>query len=122
VSVWIATCTSNDPLRVRQQSIAAGVDPQSSCSFNPIAPAADLLARPSGRDVLPLPRTRSSSAGVGRLQHQLDVSRAGVHVVAFVPVAGPVPPADERGNPTGQRIVNLLRADASGYASRFPRP
>jgi len=39
VSVWIITCTSNLSATVKQQSIAAGVVPQSSCNFNAQAPA-----------------------------------------------------------------------------------
>ena len=35
----------------------------------------------------------------------------GVHVVAFVPVAGPVPPPTNVVTPRGERLVGLLRAD-----------
>ena len=39
VSVWMVTCTSSPSATERQQSIAAGVVPQSSCSLRPMAPA-----------------------------------------------------------------------------------
>ena len=39
VSVWMVTCTSSPSATERQQSMAAGVVPQSSCSFSPMAPA-----------------------------------------------------------------------------------
>src|SRR5439155_1103760 len=38
VSVWMVTCTSSPSAAVRQHSMAAGVVPQSSCSFSPTAP------------------------------------------------------------------------------------
>ncbi len=93
VSVWIATCTSNSSATVRQQSIAAGVVPQSSCSFRPMAPASICSTRPRGSLALPLPSRpkfigSASSASYIRARYH----GPGVHVVALVPVAGPVPP------------------------------
>ncbi len=93
VSVWMATCTSISSATPRQQSMAAGVVPQSSCSFNPIAPARTCSRNASGRLALPLPRNprfigkASAAASIVCMCHG-----PGVHVVAAVPVAGPVPP------------------------------
>ena len=39
VSVWMVTWTSSPSAIPRQQSMAAGVVPQSSCSLRPTAPA-----------------------------------------------------------------------------------
>ena len=64
--------------RARQQSIAAGVVPQSSCSFRPIAPARICSTRPFGqRRVALAGEADVERQRVGRLQHQLDVPRAG---------------------------------------------
>ena len=67
--------------------------PQSSCSFRPQAPAS--ICSTSGGIVaaLPLPRKpkfigQASAASSMRAMFQAP----GVQVVAFVPVAGPVPP------------------------------
>ena len=93
VSVWIATCTSIASATERQQSIAAGVVPQSSCSFRPIAPARTCSRNASGRLAFPLPRKprfigkASAADNIACMCHG-----PGVHVVAAVPVAGPVPP------------------------------
>ena len=52
--------------------------PQSSCSFRPIAPAANLLVEPFGpRRVALAEEAEVHRQRVGRLQHQLDVPRAG---------------------------------------------
>ena len=93
VSVWIATCTSYRSATLKQVSMAAGVVPQSSCSFSPMAPASTCSFNPSGSDELPLPRKprligKPSAASSMRWMFQ----GPGVQVVAFVPVAGPVPP------------------------------
>ena len=93
VSVWIATCTSLSSATPRQQSIAAGVVPQSSCSFSPQAPAATCSRSGSGSELLPLPKKPrltgySSAASSMRARFQAP----GVQVVARVPCAGPVPP------------------------------
>jgi hypothetical protein len=93
VSVWIATWMSKRSATESAPSIAAGVVPQSSCSFRPMAPASICSASGSARDVLPLPRKprltgRPSAASSMRWM----LKAPGVQVVAFVPVAGPVPP------------------------------
>ncbi len=93
VSVWMATCTSNCSATVRQQSMAAGVVPQSSCSFKPMAPASICSMSASGRLALPLPRKprfigNASAASSMRARCHAP----GVQVVALLPVAGPVPP------------------------------
>ena len=93
VSVWMATCTSNSSATLRQQSIAAGVVPQSSCSLKPIAPPASCSASPSGLAEFPLPRKPKFS---GKPSVAWSIIRKwcapGEQVVAQVPVAGPVPP------------------------------
>ena len=73
--------------------MAAGVVPQSSCSFRAQAPPATCSTRASGRLALPLPEKpmfigRPSAASIIRAMCQ----GPGVAVVALVPVAGPVPP------------------------------
>ncbi|MCY1369236.1 hypothetical protein D9M68_703200 [compost metagenome] len=55
VSVWIATCVSVASATDRQVSIAAGVVPQSSCSFSPIAPASTCSRSGACWLALPLP-------------------------------------------------------------------
>ena len=73
--------------------MAAGVVPQSSCSFRPQAPAAICSSSGAAVEALPLPRKpkligQASAAWSIRARFQAP----GVQVVAFVPVAGPVPP------------------------------
>jgi hypothetical protein len=72
VSVWIITCTSYWSATDRQQSMAAGVVPQSSCSFSAQAP----------------PRIISSSAAAGgvALARQADVHREGVEAWIMRPI------------------------------------
>ena len=73
--------------------MAAGVVPQSSCSFRPIAPAAICSSRPSGSELLPLPVKPKLSGSVSVACSIRSMFQApGVQVVALVPVAGPVPP------------------------------
>jgi hypothetical protein len=55
VSVWMHTCTSRRSATVRQQSIAAGVVPQSSWSLRPQAPARICSSMAAGVLALPLP-------------------------------------------------------------------
>ena len=55
VSVWMATWVSVSSATPRQQSMAAGVDPQSSCSFRPMAPAAICSRSGAAWLALPLP-------------------------------------------------------------------
>ena len=73
--------------------MAAGVVPQSSWSLRPMTPAAICSRSGSGAEALPLPRKprlmgNSSAASSMRWMFHSP----GVHVVAAVPVAGPVPP------------------------------
>ena len=77
----------------RTLSIAAGVVPQSSCSFNPGAPARTCSRSGSGVDAFPLPRNPKLSGYAWAASYIRRRCHApGVQVVAFVPVAGPVPP------------------------------
>ena len=73
--------------------MVAGVEPQSSCSFNPAAPLRICSSSPCGSDVLPLPR-KPKFIGSGSFACSISsmCRLPGVHVVALVPVAGPVPP------------------------------
>mmetsp|Transcript_28812 Transcript_28812/g.48381 ORF Transcript_28812/g.48381 Transcript_28812/m.48381 type:complete len:265 (-) Transcript_28812:1357-2151(-) len=93
VSVWMFTWMSYCSATVRQASMAAGVVPQSSCSFSPQAPALMISASPSGLAVLPLPVKPKfmGMPSVARIIITIWLG-AGVHVVAVVPLAGPVPP------------------------------
>ncbi len=94
VSVWIITCTSISSATDRQQSMAPGVVPQSSCSFSAMAPGvAPVRPAPRGSEALPLPAKarfigKASAACIIRAICQ----GPGVQVVASVPCAGPVPP------------------------------
>ncbi len=93
VSVWIATWTSNCSATPRQQSIAAGVVPQSSCSFSPRQPARICSTSDSGRLAFPLPRKpRFIGSASAACSMRATFHGPGVQVVAVVPAAGPVPP------------------------------
>ena len=91
VSVWIRTCTSMSSATERQQSIAAGVLPQSSCSLRHAAPPSICSISPAGRDALPLP---ANAKFIGQASDAWSIRPRcrgpGVQVVALVPVAGPV--------------------------------
>ena len=112
VSVWIATCVSVISATVRQLSIAAGVVPQSSCSFRPMAPARDLLAQRFGqRGVALAQEAQVHREGLGRLQHAVDVlgpRRAGRGVGAGGRAGAA---AEHGGDARHQRLLDLLRAD-----------
>src|SRR3984893_10262807 len=93
VSECSATCTPAASATVKQALMAAGVDPQSSCSLKPDAPQCNCSHNASALTVLPLP----SSAKFAGQQSSDSSIRArchppGVTVVALVPSAGPVPP------------------------------
>ena len=122
VSVWIATWVSVSSATARQQSIAAGVVPQSSCSFRPIAPASTCWRSASGRLALPLPR---KPRFIGKASAACSIcamfSGPGVQVVAKVPVAGPVPPPSMVVDARHQRLLDLLRADEVDVACRCRR-
>jgi hypothetical protein len=93
VSLWMATCVSVSSATSRQLLMAAGVVPQSSCSFRPMTPASICSRSAAGRLALPLPRKprfigkASAACSMRSMFHG-----PGVQVVAKVPVAGPVPP------------------------------
>ena len=108
--MWIVTCTSC--LSARQQSIAAGVVPQSSCSFRPIAPAAICSARPAGMAVLPLPvKPKFSGKRIHRLQHRPEIKRRGRAGRGASADRQARAAADHRGESSGDGFVRLLRAD-----------
>jgi hypothetical protein len=78
---------------LRQLSIAAGVVPQSSCSLRPIAPASICSSSARGKLALPLPmKPRFIGSASAACSMRRRCHGPGVHVVALVPVAGPVPP------------------------------
>src|ERR671918_464038 len=73
--------------------MAAGVAPQSSCTFNPHAPASSCSTKVSGRLLLPLassPTLTGNTALASSIRAMFH--GPGVHVVPFEPSAGPVPP------------------------------
>ena len=92
--------------------MAAGVVPQSSCSFRPMAPASICSRSASGRLALPLPRKpRFIGKASAACSMRAMFHGPGVQVVAKVPVAGPVPPPSMVVTPRHQRLLDLLRAD-----------
>mmetsp|Transcript_10993 Transcript_10993/g.32570 ORF Transcript_10993/g.32570 Transcript_10993/m.32570 type:complete len:242 (+) Transcript_10993:1075-1800(+) len=93
VSVCMVICTSCSSAKVRDVSMTDGVVPQSSCSLKPAAPASSTSSRPSGEEVLPLPE-KPKFMGKASVDCSIIAicDGAGVHVVAVVPAAGPVPP------------------------------
>src|ERR671914_512549 len=102
VSVWMATCTPDSSATRRQASIAAGVLPQSSCSFNPPAPARSCSQSAPALVVLPFP-IRSTLIGRWSIACSMrPIARGpGVTVVALVPSAGPGPPPARGLGPPG---------------------
>ncbi len=112
VSVWMATWTSCASATARQQSIAAGVVPQSSCSLRPMQPARDLLDQRLGLAGVALAQEAEvHRQRVGGLQHARDVPgarRAGGGVGAGGRSGAA---ADHRGHARHQRVVDLLRRD-----------
>ena len=93
VSVWISTWISWSSATDRQVSIAAGVVPQSSCSFSAQAPARICSISAAGRVALPLPKKpRFIGSPSAACSMRPRCQAPGVQVVALVPAAGPVPP------------------------------
>ena len=112
VSVWIVTCTSWRSATDRQLSIAAGVVPQSSCSFSPQAPASICSSRAAGRLALPLPmKPRFIGNDSAAFSIEWMCQGPGVQVVAKVPVAGAGAAAEHGRDAARQRRLDLLRAD-----------
>mmetsp|Transcript_24974 Transcript_24974/g.78728 ORF Transcript_24974/g.78728 Transcript_24974/m.78728 type:complete len:226 (+) Transcript_24974:1029-1706(+) len=93
VSVWMVIAMSCSSAKASALSMTAGVVPQSSCSFRPLAPASKTSFRPAGSDVLPLPE-KPKFSGKASVACSIICTwlGEGVQVVALVPVAGPVPP------------------------------
>ena len=88
-----ATCRPQSSAACNDAPIAAGVDPQSSCTLYPAAPASACSLSAATETVLPLPSSRmlignGSSARCMFVRCQAP----GVTVVAFDPSDGPVPP------------------------------
>ena len=73
--------------------MADGVVPQSSCSFNPQTPDSTCSINASSLDAFPFPKNPKFTGNSSADCNILDICQGpGVHVVALVPSAGPVPP------------------------------
>ena len=73
--------------------MVAGVVPQSSCSFIAQAPASIISTSAAGNAALPFAENARFTGNASEAWIIFSMCQApGVHVVAFVPVAGPVPP------------------------------
>ena len=73
--------------------MVAGVVPQSSWSFKPMAPASTCSIKASGWAQLPLPvKPRFMGKASAAWSIRYIFHGPGVQVVALVPTAGPVPP------------------------------
>jgi len=90
VSVWINHCNVMSSATDRQQSIAAGVVPQSSCSFSAQPRRFNHFDQRTGLALRCLAARGAMFQyhAVHRLQHAPDMPWAGVQVVASVPCAG----------------------------------
>ncbi len=112
VSVWIITCTSYLSATDRQQSIAAGVVPQSSCSLSAQAPALTISSSAAGpRGIALAGKAEIDRKRIGRLDHAAEMPRprrAGGGIGAG---RRPGAAAEHRGDAGHQRLVDLLRAD-----------
>ena len=96
----------------RQLSIAAGVVPQSSCSFRPQAPASTCSS--SARGWLRVALAHEAEVhrkGLGRLQHRMDVPRPGRAGGREGAGRRAGAAAEHRRHAAGQRLLDLLRAD-----------
>ena len=117
VSVWIITCTSNRSATDRQQSIAAGVVPQSSCSFRQAAPARIISSSAAGREALPLPaKARLTGRPSAACSMRARCQGPGVQVVADGAGRRAGAAADQRGDAGGERLLDLLRTDEMDVA------
>ena len=112
VSVWIITGTSKRSATDRQQSIAAGVVPQSSCSFIDDAPARSISSSAAGREALPLAeKARFTGSASAACSMRARCHGPGVQVVADGAGGRPGAAAAHGGDAGGQRLLDLLRAD-----------
>src|SRR5262249_1082478 len=92
--------------------MAAGVAPQSSCSFRPHAPAAICSTRPEARLALPLPKMPTLIGNASAACSMRCMCHGpGVHVVAVRPAPRPGPPPHSPGGAGIERLLDLLRAD-----------
>jgi hypothetical protein len=93
VSECRATWTPLASATRRQASIAAGVEPQSSCSLKPETPASSCSHIARSLTVLPLPSRATLTGQASRASSiRATYQPLAVTVVALVPSAGPVPP------------------------------
>ena len=112
VSEWMATCTSVSSATSRQLLMAAGVVPQSSCSFRPMAPASTCSRSAPGRLALPLPRKprfigkASAACSMRSMFHGPGRAGGGKGAGGRAGAA-----AEHGGHAAGQRFFDLLRAD-----------
>ena len=110
--MWIITWTSNSSATDRQQSIAAGVVPQSSCSFSAAAPPLICSSSAAGSEALPLPAKarfigKPSAAWIIRR----EVPRAGGAGGGVGAGRRAGAAAEHGGDARHQRLLDLLRAD-----------
>src|SRR3981189_483594 len=113
VSVWIATAMSSCSATDRQQSIVAGVVPQSSCSLSAQAPPSTISTSAVGSEALPLPN-RPMLTGIPSIACSMRARchGPGVQVVAAVPAGGrPRAAAEARRDPAVKRLLGELRAN-----------
>ncbi len=113
VSVWIATCTSKRVGHRERAVDGRGRGAPVLVQLQADGPRLDLLLERLGtRGVALAEEAEVHGKALGGLEHAVDVPKApGVHVVAFVPVAGPVPPPIMVVTPAESASYDLLRAD-----------
>ncbi len=92
--------------------MAAGVEPQSSCSFSPSAPARICSRSAAGPDPLPLPRKPKFSGNASTASiHPPNVPRARRARRGFRSGRRTGAAADQRGDAGVKRVGNLIRRD-----------
>ena len=92
--------------------MAAGVVPQSSCSFNPITPALICSCSAGGKLALPLPKkAQVHSKAIRGLQHALNISWAGCAGGGGRAGGRASASAQHGSDAAGKCFVNLLRAN-----------
>lgn len=93
MSVWIATWTSMASATRSAARMAAGVDPQSSCTFRPAAPASICSISERSPDELPLPSMPMFTGTPSLARSIISMFQVPeVMVVPLVPSVGPNPP------------------------------
>ena len=102
--------------------MAAGVVPQSSCSLKPGRPRPQLLPHPLGRDGVALAQQGDvDRPAVERFQHPGQVPGPGGDGGGLGPLRRPRAPADDRGDPPAEGLLQDLGADEVDVAVDGPR-